>query len=205
MKTRLMLVAAFAAVTFAQPGPLPGRGPGGPGPNVEQPRTSDALKTALSLTDAQVTSLTTLQQQKHSQLQTIRQQIAEKQQAIHTALQNDNPDANAIAALLVQSAALQKQAKSIGSGYQSQALAILTDAQKTKLKDLENAQSLQRAVREAEGMDLLTRPEGEGPGFGPGPGGMGPGGMRGSGMGPMGLGFRSPTRPPAANSFRPRQ
>lgn len=192
MKLRLIATALFAVGVFAQPGPPQGA------PNAAPtPPTPAALKTALGLSDSQVTSLTQLQTQKRNQIQPIAQQIDDKQEAIHTALAKDNPDVNAIAALLVQVAALQKQIKSIDSGYTTQAAAILTADQKTKLNDLAKAQALEDAVHQAEGLNLLTPSD---PPAGAGPGRNGAGGP--GGPGPMSR-FRG--RGPAGmmNSFRP--
>lgn len=180
MKFHWMAVAALTAAAFAQ------QGPGGPPAN-QGPPSPDALKTALGLTDTQVTSLVQLQTQKRAQIQPIRQQIGDKQRAIRDALAKDNPDATAIAALLVQVTTLERQAKAIASGYATQALAILTAEQKTKLKDLEKALSLEIAARQAVGLDLLTPPAppaGQGPAGmgGPGPNGIG---RPGTGQGPM--------------------
>lgn len=190
MTLRLIFALTIASCLFGQPGPGPAAD--------QQPATPTALITALTLNDTQVASLTQLQTQKRAQIQPIAQQLADKQKAIHDALAKDAPDVNAIAAALVQAAALQKQIKAIESSYTAQALAILTAAQKTKLAELEKALALQDAVRQAIGFDLLTPPE---PPAGAGPGaGRSPAGMPGPGM----MGFRGPMgmRGPM-NGFRP--
>lgn len=174
-------VSALAVAAFGQPVL--------PGPGMEPTGAPEALKAALALTDAQVTSLTDLQEQKRQESQTLIEQIADKQTAIREALSQDSPDANAIAALLVQQVSLRKQMQQISTAYNTQALAILTAEQKTKLKDLENAQALRLAVQQAEGLDLLKRPD---PPAGLGPAGLGP--MRSGGPSPVGRRMRIPFR-----------
>ncbi len=181
MKLRLLAILTLAAASvFAQ-------GPGGPPPNGTPP-SPDALKMALGLTDAQVTALDQLQQTKRAQIQPILQQMATQQAALQDALQKTPPDAAAVAAILVQMQALQKQIQTVEASFLTQAVATLSADQKTKLTTLQNAQKLMEAVHQAEMFNLLTGPAG-GPG---GPGG--PGGLRG----PMHVGAGAP---PFASSF----
>ena len=153
-----------AAAAFAQPSGTP---PAPPSP--------DALQSALALTDAQVTALEQLQQSKLSQELPIQQQVATQQTALQTALQATSPDANAIAAILIQIQSLNKQIQTIDASFLTQAVATLTADQKTKLTALQNAQTLVPAVHQAEGLNLLTPPANAqgGPGGPPPPGAAG--------------------------------
>jgi chromosome segregation ATPase len=113
---------------------------------------------------------------KHTQEQTIQDQIDTQQTALQTALQKSQPDANAIAAILIQIQSLQKQIQMIETSFLTQAVATLTADQKTKLTALQNAQSLVPAVHRAEGLNLIAPPANAqgGPLGGPPPRGAGP-------------------------------
>ena len=185
MKLRWIAVLALTAATmFAQ---RPGGG-GAPRAAVAlTPPTPTELKAALGLTDAQAVALIKLQDQKHTQLEPIMQQIATQRTALRDALAKTDPDAFAIAAILTQIQSLEKQVSTIDASFQTQAIATLNADQKTKLKNLETAQSLMPAVHQAVGLDLLSRPTNAeaGPGGmgGPGPRGFGAGMMRSPGPG----------------------
>ena len=190
MKLRWIAVLTMTAAMMF------GQGPGAPGGNAAPtPPTPSELKTALGLTDAQVTALIQLQDQKRTQLEPVTQQVATQRKALDDALAKTNPDVNAIAAILIQLQSLKKQVSTVEASIQTQAVATLNADQKTKLKNLEAAQSLAPAVHQAEGLNLLSPPaNAAGPG---GPGGpAGPGGPGGQGpqgfAGPLGFG----------NSFR---
>lgn len=154
--TWIAVLTIAGAVAFAQPAAP------------QTPPSPDELKTALGLSDAQVTALQQLEGQKRTQIQPVGQQLADKQKALHDALEKATPDANAIAAILIQIQSLQNQIKTINTSFQTQATATLTADQKTKLQALQTAQALREAVQQAEGLNLLARPEEPAAG-GPGP------------------------------------
>lgn len=185
MKLKWLATLTLATtLAFAQ-------GPGAP----PTPPSPEALKTALGLTDAQVTALDQLQQSKRTQIEPLMQQMMTQRTALRDAMQKATPDAAAIAAILVQIQALQKQIQAVDASFVTQSVATLSADQKTKLTTLQNAQKVMDAVHQAEMLNLLTRPEG-GPGEpgalgGPG----GPGLLGGPGAAPAGV------PPPFASSF----
>jgi hypothetical protein len=116
-----------------------------------------ALKQALALTDAQTQQLQDLQKHRQETSQVIYQKISDKQRQLNDALASATPNPTTIGQLEIDMASLRKQ---IGAGpsVRDEALAILTDAQKEKLKDLQNAMQLQRAASEAIGLGLISPP-----------------------------------------------
>jgi Spy/CpxP family protein refolding chaperone len=116
-----------------------------------------ALKQALALTDAQTQQLQDLQKNRQEATQAIYQKISDKQRQLNEALASATPDPAAIGQLEIDMSNLRKQ---IGAGpsVRDEALAILSDAQKQKLKDLQNAMQLQRAANEAIGLGLISPP-----------------------------------------------
>ena len=116
-----------------------------------------ALKQALALTDAQTQQLQDLQKNRQEAAQAVYQKISDKQRQLNEALASPTPNPAAIGQLEIDMANLRKQ---IGAGpsVRDEALAILTDAQKEKLKDLQNAMQLQRAANEAIGLGLISAP-----------------------------------------------
>ena len=116
-----------------------------------------ALKQALALTDVQTQQLQDLQKNRQETTQAIYQKISDKQRQLNEALASPAPDPTTIGQLEIDMAGLRKQ---IGAGpsVRDAALAILTDAQKEKLKDLQNAIQLQRAANEAIGLGLINAP-----------------------------------------------
>lgn len=159
MKSSLMAMLA-ASLMFAQ---------------APAPRTPEELKTALSLTDSQITRLQQVQQERIAANRTTFEQIHTKQKALDTALAQVAPDATTLGGLLLDIKALRTQIQASDDRYQQQALDVLSTDQRTKLKALEDAAKLEPAIRQAISLNLLdppARPEG-GPGMprlAPGPG-----------------------------------
>src|SRR6516165_6950746 len=85
MKIPIVALSFFVAAGWAQP----------PAPSVTE------LKTYLSLTDAQVTSLQTIQQNLHTSTDTTMQQIQTKQQTLNTQLAAGGSTAAALGQLLL--------------------------------------------------------------------------------------------------------
>jgi hypothetical protein len=146
----------------------------------------------LKLTDAQVTSLTAIRQAEATANRTTMQDIQTKQKALHDALSSGKADALTLGNLLLDIQALQKKIADSHTSTQTQAVAVLTEAQKPLLKALQDAANLQPTIQQAGFLGLLTPPAGAGPGMGPMMGGPsmmgGPGMMGGHGAMPMGGG-----------------
>lgn len=177
MNIKAILLAAVlsAPVLLAQPGP----GPRGP-----RMANLDAVTQYLGLTDQQVTDLKAARQNFFTnELRPIMEQIHEKRQALREEMQKEPPNAAIVGQLQVDIAALGNQVKAKHDTQVEQLRAMLTDAQKAKLDELQKAAELLPTIQQARGLSLLEAPEG---GFGAGPGGgmgfapmRGPRGMRG--------------------------
>jgi len=191
---RLLLTLLLASCTmFAQTtGTTAGATPPQP--------TFDEAKAYLGLSDAQVTALQQLRQAEADSQRSTMEQIRQKHQAMQQLVQQGSSDTAAIASLMQEAQALQKQLEAAHTQYLGQAVALLTAEQRTKLAALEAAAKLMGTIGQAAALNLLQAPQGpagmpgggRGPGRGPGgPGrGMGPGPMGGGlGPGPMGGGM----------------
>lgn len=178
MKRVLMIAATCAALAVAQPPGGRGRGPGGRTPSL------DSLKTYLTLTDAQVTSLTQLQTQRRTEMQTLANTTRQKHEALRAELAKSAPDGATLGRLMLEIKASRSQGDAIATRFRTQSAAVLTAPQKTRLAALEEAAKLRDEIHEAVGAGLLAPPA-------EGPAGMG---------GPFGLrefegGRRGPGRP----------
>ena len=170
---------AFAVALTAQPFRGGGLGPGG----------TEALKSALDLTDDQITKLRELRKAELEALKPVLEQMRANRQALRDKVQAGGDPAE-IGKLVLAGKTLRQQIQESNESYHKQALAILTPAQQTSLAKLEEAAKLVPAIGQARALNLLTGPAGPGVrgfGFGPGPmmGGDGPTGR---------MGFRGPGR-----------
>jgi hypothetical protein len=167
LSTIVLAFGLSVGMLFAQDVPPPGGHPWGP-PNF------DALKSYLQLSDAQVTSLTALQTSFRDAAKPIHQQIMAKEKDLRTEMAKASPDSTLVAQLLVDIKNLRSQIKANRDALQPQALAILTDAQKSSLAALQQALSLQKTAHEAVALGLIAAPQNSegGLGFGFGRRGM---------------------------------
>jgi Spy/CpxP family protein refolding chaperone len=184
MKQFRFLIPLVAAVSLAaQPAP---RGGGWPAAGLAE------VKAYLSLTDAQVTSLEQLRQQQREAVRSDLEQIRVKQGELKAAVERS--DAATAGRLLIEIEGIHKRVQQAHERYRAQAIAVLNDAQKTKLKALEEAAKLMPLVGQAGALNLLPPPELAGDGVGRGwIGPMGAGRMRpgmgtAPGFGPMPMG-----------------
>lgn len=166
---RLVLPALVsAAMLAAQPfGPRAGAG------------GAEALKSALNLTDDQITKLRDLRKAELEALKPLLEQWRTNRQTLREKVQA-GADAAEIGKLVLAGEALRKQIQESRESYHKQALAILTPAQQTSLSKLEEAAKLLPAIGQARALNLLSGR----PGFGRGGRGLGAGAMFG-GFGPM--------------------
>jgi len=128
MIAKTLAVLMLAAVSFAQTKP-------GPGARL------DALKTYLSLTDAQVVSLRTLAKQTRGNNADERQELRKLRRSSGTE---------------EQIAALRKQLQDSRSALQGQVANILTPEQRAKMVALEDAAKMAPAMRQAMALGLLS-------------------------------------------------
>lgn len=172
---RLALPALLlAGILAAQP-----FGPGAGG--------TEALKSALNLTDDQITKLRDLRKAEFEALRPLLEQWRTNRQALRDKVQA-GADATEIGKLVLAGEALRKQIQESRESYHKQALAILTPAQQAALSKLEEAAKLLPAIGQARALNLLSGPVGfgvRGRAFGIGPmfGSFSP---MAAGAGPMG-------------------
>jgi len=182
---RRIAVLATAACALSLSLPLPGQ----QAPPTPRTPPTDQVKTYLSLTDQQVQQLQQLITSERQANQARQQEIQTKQTQLQQLLTDNSNDAAALGRLLIDIQAVRRQMETTHTNFQNQAVALLNDAQKAKLKALDDASKLAPTIGQAVSLNLLTpaRPPNAGiPGFGgPGPG---PGG-------PMGPRFRRPAPP----------
>jgi Spy/CpxP family protein refolding chaperone len=134
---------------------LPAQNDGGSGSLSTNKPLSD-LQTYLALTDVQVSSLESVQQQYQTAVSHIYAQITQKYQALHSLEQASSPDPLAIGQTLIDILNLQKQLQQLSTDtYHSQALAVLTQTQAAQLGNLSAAIKLLPAAYEAESVFLI--------------------------------------------------
>jgi Spy/CpxP family protein refolding chaperone len=143
----------------------PRRGGEGFGPMGVPP--GSALRAVLGLDETQAQSLRQLQREKARKLDEAQFQLRQKQGTLMDLLEREEPDGNALVSTVKSIHALRKQAGEIEKEYQSKTAAVLNDEQKTRLKSLQEARQIPRAMQEAARFDVV-RPMGGGPG-GPSP------------------------------------
>jgi Spy/CpxP family protein refolding chaperone len=170
---RFSIIWATAALGLAlaqPPGHMgAGMGPGGPGVMTFaiQGGGFDALKAYFALTDAQVQSLTSIQQQQQQAVKGVFEQIQTKETSLHDLLDKGGADAATVGKLVMDIDTLRKQAQTAGAGFGDQAKALLTADQKTKLAALGDTAQLMPAIHEAMMLGLVAPPappNGVGPG-----------------------------------------
>ena len=122
------------------------------------PQRWDQLKQYLVLTEAQVSSLDQLRQNRTQQEQAIYRQISEKQRQMYALLQQGSNDAVAIGRLMVDVNNLQRQLPLKGDTYRAEVLALLTPPQKAKLPGLTEALKLQSSAWQAIELNRIDNP-----------------------------------------------
>lgn len=164
MKIRIAALVCLAVPLLAQ----------NPPQQPPQPPPLTELKAYLTLTDSQVNQLQTLVQSERQANQTRVQEINTKEQQLRTLLNNNSNDAAALGRLLIDIQALRRQITTTSDNFRTQAIALLTDAQKPKLTALDAASKLAPAIRQAIGVNLLAPPAPPTGAAGPGAPPMGP-------------------------------
>lgn len=122
-----------------------------------QPDSSE-LKQYLGLTDAQLKTLQSIQQQRQEAAQKVYEQINQKRQALSELLRTNSRDALRIGQLTLEINDLQKQATQPAEPHRSQALAALTQDQRSKLAPLGSALQLGPTAHQAVYLNLLDSP-----------------------------------------------
>ena len=152
MKRILFSLCVFTVVLAAQAPPPEGQAP--PAPRL------DAVKSALNLTDGQITQLRELRVARREELRTVRENIR-----ANTAAMRENFEASGdpteIGKLVLQIQTLRTQASKINENYHDRAVAVLDAGQQDQLRTMEEAMKLQPAIPQARALMLLG-PPGEG-------------------------------------------
>lgn len=123
------------------------------------------LKAYLGLSDAQVTSLQSIQRDTMQASRAVMEQIRTKHEELE-ALLDKGTDATAAGKLLLEIKVLRTQVETARTSLRTQASAILTADQRSKLKALEGAVKLQAPIQQATMLNLLAPGE-EVPHMGP--------------------------------------
>jgi hypothetical protein len=142
------------------PGSMQGRGPFGPrgerpafGSMAQPPL--EALQAVLDLNDEQVRSLHQLQRKKAGKLDEARLQLFQKQGSLLDLLEQEEPDGNALVSTVKSIHALRKQAREIEKEFEVKTAALLNEDQKIRLKSIQDAQWIPRAMQEAASFDFV--------------------------------------------------
>jgi len=137
------------------------RGPGGP-ERVGRARGAnfESLKTYLGLTDTQVAGLRQARTDGFDLAKPAMKENAQKARDLRAEMNKANPDSNTVGRLMTEMKQSREQNRSTQTQIRDKSMAILTEAQKAKLKALEDAASLQEAIREARMSGLLNAPAG---------------------------------------------
>jgi len=148
------ILTAVMGLGFA--GFLPAQNDGGSGSLPTNKSPLSDLQTYLALTDAQVSSLESIQQQYQTDVSHIYAQITQKYQALYSLEQASSPDPLAIGQTLIDILNLQKQLQQLSTDtYHSQTLAVLNQTQAAQLGNLSAAIKLLPAAYEAESVFLI--------------------------------------------------
>jgi hypothetical protein len=191
---RILIGLVFVICALAQgPGPGGPMGPGGPGRAhmFGQPgdmRPPEELKDFLGLDDKQVATLEQIAKKAHETMRTDADAMRAKEQQLRDLVEKA-ADPTAAGKLLFEIEAQRTAMPKIREKAHTDALAVLSEAQKTKLKELRKQIADRAAMRQAVGLNLMypsmhmmggERHEGpmmphgprrgQGKGFGPGQG-----------------------------------
>jgi uncharacterized membrane protein len=106
-----------------------------------------------------VQDLTALQGSFRDSVKPIHQQIMTDQKQLRQEMSKASPDSGVMTQLLTDMKNLRNQIKTKRDGLQPQMLAVLSDAQKSHLTNLQQALSLQQAAHQATGLGLVEAPQ----------------------------------------------
>lgn len=152
MRKRILALALLSVASMV------GQDPSRSAINLPPGRQWEQIKQYLALTDAQMTSLEQVRQNRLNQEQAIYQQISEKQRQMYTLLQQGSNDAATIGRLMVESNNLQRQLPLRSDTFRTEVLAVLTPAQKAKLPALTEAMNLQSPAWQAVDLNMIDGP-----------------------------------------------
>jgi len=146
-------ILAFVIPMWAQDAPPQ------PGPR----RPLAAAQRILDLNDQQVQQLADLRKAHADSLSAIRTQRRDLATTIADLLKSANPDPAQLGSLILQEKALRQQIQTANEQYHTNALALLTETQKQKVSQIQEALKLAPQAGPLAALGLI---EGPGPGFG---------------------------------------
>jgi Spy/CpxP family protein refolding chaperone len=120
---------------------------------------TDAVQKYFNLSDDQIQKLHALVKARDEQTHTTMDQLHRKEQALVENLHGRDSDANQASPILAEIDTLRKQLRGIDGEFRSKSAAVLNAEQAQKLKSLEAAAEVQRAIGEAAGLGLLSQPQ----------------------------------------------
>jgi Spy/CpxP family protein refolding chaperone len=170
---QILIGLVFAVCALAQmSGPGDPMGPGGPmgqhmmgqhmmGPRGDM-RPPEELKDFLGLDDKQVGALEQIAKKSHETMRTEFEALRTNEQQLRGLIEKA-ADPTAAGKLLFEIEAKRKAMPEIRNKAHAEALAVLNDAQKTKLKELRQENADRAAARQAVGLNLIYPPMPMGP------------------------------------------
>ena len=160
MKTKLAAVLAACSLGLAMAAQAQVQPPP-PGPV----RPAEAIKGILDLTPLQLQQLIDLRKAHFEKVRGLRTQIGDLEKKKRELLQSPTPNPAEVGALLIQQQGLQKQVQDAAKAYHDAALALLTEPQKQKVAQIQEALKLAPQAGPLAAFGLI---EGPGPGQGRG-------------------------------------
>ena len=116
---------------------------------------TDAIKSALNLTDAQVTALQENNQALREAMKTVFEAASERHEAIQAELENANPNPTVVGQLMIDAHQARKQTDALRAEYREKAVAILDASQQSALAALKDSEERSPALREAAFLNLI--------------------------------------------------
>lgn len=123
-------------------------------------RSPDAAIAALSLTPEQVSSLRDLRRSQFREMRPIGGEMKELGRQLWEEMSKENPNPSIAGQLLVEMKASRDKIKVLSGKFQDQARGLLDENQQVALTTLESGREMQKAIREATGLGLLSSPHG---------------------------------------------
>ena len=167
--SRILIGLIFAVYALAQmPGPGGHMGPMGPGGRMGaggprmfgqrgEMRPPEELKDFLGLEDKQVEALQQLARKAHQSMRAQSEAMQAKRRALNDLVEKAT-DASAAGKLLFEIEAARKGMPEIHKKAHADALAVLNNAQQTKLKELRKETADRAAAQQAVGLNLMYPP-----------------------------------------------
>lgn len=123
-------------------------------------RSPDAAIAALSLTPEQITSLRDLRRSHFGEMRPLGGEIREFGRQLWEEMSKENPNPSIAGQFLVDMKASRNKIKVLQQRFQDQARGLLSENQQAALGKLESGREMEKAIREAASLGLLSTPHG---------------------------------------------